>query len=379
MEEDLENQEEQTLNPSTYLQDLVARAKARKAQTDVGTYGAQSLSTMVGQMGGVKTDTRPFEEMRKSAAGEVESAEVSAEKDKLQRSKELLELAKLAKPAKEAEWRETEILRGGKPTKVLTRVNSQGVVETKDIGEAYIKPSSDGRTTSWTSAGVNPDNPDELIQRSTTGELRVVEKGRPGKLYEGKAPISIGSYMAPDRATATLRKEATSGNVGKIYDGYRNASSVLNNIEVYSANPSAFGDTAILLQGVKSLQNDTSVVREPEMRAAIKATNLENKLKNYYDSVATGKTLQPEQRQDMINTVRTARDILAKQYVAAIKPTLNQAKRKGIPVEDVVDSDIYEMVSRPEAPKQEATDFTDDKKKRLEELRAKKAAGTLGK
>ena len=127
-----------------------------------------------------------------------------------------------------------------------------------------------------------------------------------------------------------LRKELTGGNIGKLYNNVNQAARTVSLLEDLANNPSAFGDYGTLLVGLKGLQGDESVVRGEEMRLGMSATSMTNKLMNYVDRIKSGKTLQPEQRQDMIRSIKAIRDISTDKYKMAAEPILQQARDFGI-------------------------------------------------
>jgi hypothetical protein len=60
------------------------------------------------------------------------------------------------------------------------------------------------------------------------------------------------------------------------------------------------------------------------------ATSLFDSLQNQLQKAATGKLLQPEQRKQMVDTIRILSDISKNQYMQSVQPILEQAEREGI-------------------------------------------------
>lgn len=150
------------LNPNTYIQDLLNRAKSRKANVDVGTYGGQALSQMVGQMGGIKTDVTPFQEMRKDAEGDVTSTQ--AEMTAADKAKSLLEQVRAkASTPKEGAWKEVDKLVGKElhtfAYRPMKKSDGSWGTEEIDLGVAPNKTGGSGERGSQQSGYVtaNPD------------------------------------------------------------------------------------------------------------------------------------------------------------------------------------------------------------------------------
>lgn len=127
-----------------------------------------------------------------------------------------------------------------------------------------------------------------------------------------------------------LRKEATTGVLGKQYATYSTGQRMQSSLEQFAANPSGYKDYATLMGGLKSLQGDESVVREAEVRLGINATSAINKAMNYLQSATNGKQLQPEQRKEMIDTIKILTEASRSQYMQSVAPILEQAEMEGI-------------------------------------------------
>jgi hypothetical protein len=111
-----------------------------------------------------------------------------------------------------------------------------------------------------------------------------------------------------------LRKEATSGVLGKQYATFSTSQRMSSALSEFQKDPSGYKDYATLMGGLKSLQGDESVVREAEVRMGMSATSLFDSLQNQLQKAATGKLLQPEQRKQMVDTIRILSDISKNQY-----------------------------------------------------------------
>lgn len=127
-----------------------------------------------------------------------------------------------------------------------------------------------------------------------------------------------------------LRKETTSGALGKMFSNYNTAKRMNAAIEEFSKDPTGYSDYATLMGGLKALQGDDSVVREAEVRLGMSATSLGNKIQNWASKLISGKSLQPEQRDQMIKAVKILSETARKQYSDAISPVMKQAESIGI-------------------------------------------------
>jgi hypothetical protein len=137
-----------------------------------------------------------------------------------------------------------------------------------------------------------------------------------------------------------LRKEATTGVLGKQYATFATGQRMANSLEQFSQDPSGYKDYATLMGGLKSLQGDESVVREAEVRMGVNATSMINKALNYAQSAMNGKQLQPSQRKEMVDTIKILTDASRQQYMHSVKPILEQATMEGIDPELILSGSL---------------------------------------
>jgi hypothetical protein len=133
-----------------------------------------------------------------------------------------------------------------------------------------------------------------------------------------------------DQFVQALRKEATAGQLGKVYENFVHASRMTEALEQFSKDPTGYSDYGSLMGSLKALQMDPSVVREAEIRLGMNATSLANKVQNWSERLISGKQLQPEQRQEMIKAIQVLAGTAQRQYVDAARPLFNQAEMEGI-------------------------------------------------
>jgi hypothetical protein len=176
-----------------------------------------------------------------------------------------------------------------------------------------------------------------------------------------------------------LRKEATAGSLGKLFNNYTISKRMDSALQQFAANPTGYSDFGSLMGGLKVLQGDDSVVREAEMRLGMNAASLPNKIKNWASRLATGKSLQPEQRQDMINAVQILSQTAREQYMQAIEPLMFQAKQEGYDPKLILGEELTKPVApRPTTSSSGPTGKSgltpEQRQKRIQELRAKQGA-----
>lgn len=132
------------------------------------------------------------------------------------------------------------------------------------------------------------------------------------------------------KLTQSFRKEATSGENGKLFNVYSTAARSSKLIEEFAKNPSGYKDYATLMNSLKTLQGDSSVVRETEIRLGMNATSMANKALNHLQQAANGKALQPSQRKEIIEATQVLSKVGRDVYMDAVKPILSQADEIGI-------------------------------------------------
>lgn len=146
-----------------------------------------------------------------------------------------------------------------------------------------------------------------------------------------------------------LRKELTTGTLGKQYATYKTGARMGDALTEFAKNPSGYTDYATLMGGLKALQGDESVVREAEVRMGINAASAIDSAYNALQRAATGRTLTDKQRQEMIGTVKILTDISKKSFLDSAAPILEQGEMEGIPQHILLGRGLSETESQ-EAP-----------------------------
>ncbi len=134
-----------------------------------------------------------------------------------------------------------------------------------------------------------------------------------------------------DKFTQDFRKELTgTGAIGKAYNNFLNAERAEAALSQFAKDPSGYSDYASLMGSLKALQGDESVVREAEIRLGMQATSLGNKVRNWSDSLISGRMLQPAQRAQMIKAVKILSEVAKSQFERTAAPVFKQAQQMGI-------------------------------------------------
>lgn len=129
-----------------------------------------------------------------------------------------------------------------------------------------------------------------------------------------------------------LRKEAKSK---KTYEAAVNAAKISDNIAKFQKDPNGYSDFATLMTGIKTMQGDDSVVREAELRLGVNATSTINKALNAMQRFINGKSLQPEQRQQILEVAKAFTEGAQDAYAKEVAPIKEQAKSLGLPEDQI--------------------------------------------
>lgn len=171
-----------------------------------------------------------------------------------------------------------------------------------------------------------------------------------GKKEEAKTKVQTKEDEKKEADARLYRQEAHSGEHGKKYQLYSNAATFEENARQFSKNPNGFTDYGTLMGGLKSLQGDTSVVREAEIKLGMKATSLPNKINNWLSSLESGKMLQPEQRKQIADALSVMKETYRRSYQQSVKPIYNQAKRRGLEMESVFNPEDIQGIDKVSEP-----------------------------
>jgi hypothetical protein len=175
-----------------------------------------------------------------------------------------------------------------------------------------------------------------LADRAEKSRERIAEVSKESKANKTEKDLNEKQR----KFGAALRKEATSGQLGKMYTNFASGQRALNAFGDFIKKPSGYKDYGMLSSSLRSLQGDDSVIREAELRIGKNATSAINKGLNYMDELANGRSLQPEQRQEMLDAVKVLTESSKNTYMSAVSPILKQATVEGIPHELILDDSL---------------------------------------
>jgi hypothetical protein len=203
------------------------------------------------------------------------------------------------------------------------------------VKTGLVKPGQQVSAMSLKNSGVNLGN---LLATMEAAKARkeAAALAKDAKLAQKEEKLS----EAQKKFTQGLRKEATSGVLGKQYATFATGQRMAGSLEKFAQDPSGYKDYASLMGGLKALQGDESVVREAEVRMGVSSTSAINAALNHLDRLRSGKTLQPEQRKQMIDTIKILTDASRQQYMYSVQPILEQARMEGIDPELILSGSL---------------------------------------
>jgi hypothetical protein len=156
------------------------------------------------------------------------------------------------------------------------------------------------------------------------------QKAQEAKLKIEQSKASLSNEDKKKKFAQSLRKEVTTGALGKQYSNFVQAERISSALSEFKKNPSGYKDYATLMGGLKALQGDESVVREAEVRMGMSATSIFDSTYNRLQKLATGKMLTDNQRNEMVKTIEVLKDVGHRNYMDAVTPILEQAEMEGI-------------------------------------------------
>jgi hypothetical protein len=182
--------------------------------------------------------------------------------------------------------------------------------------------------------------------------------------------LEIRKGEKQNKEISDLRKELTSGTRGEMLKEANSLRKVKSLAEAYLKDPKAqpYVNVAVMLSGAKALQGDDSVVRQPEMRAMQEAGDVATKLMAQVRQAGTGDALSQVQKQQLVDALTTMSRIADKAYMDIAKPAISYAERNNLPLAEILGEGFLEQKKAVSS-----ADDLENKKKRLAELKAKKA------
>lgn len=99
-----------------------------------------------------------------------------------------------------------------------------------------------------------------------------------------------------------------------------------------------YSDVFVALQGAKTAQGDTSVVRAPELRIFTGAGSLLTKAENIFNNLRTGQSFSDKQYRQLEQALETYAKFTASAYNQEISPVIMRARAAGLPINDIYSS-----------------------------------------
>lgn len=253
----------------------------------------------------------------------------------------------------------TELLRGGYGDEGLRWIAQQAEIETrKRIAERGLSPEElDARSARAEYERAKAEqlkNGGPKIDPAKAENLRLRNQELRKKLGDGGA--SAGD-------ATDLRKEITARPEVK---KYRSASAELASLKELAKDGTGASDMAVVIAFMKALDPE-SVVREQEYAAAAATGTPNERMMGLVSRYWTGGPLSTGQRKAFIKAAEAAQSGHRAAYEKATDTYRHVAKKRNYDLKEIGIEDGA-------AP---APGLDEAKRKRLEELRAKKAAGTL--
>lgn len=222
---------------------------------------------------------------------------------------------------------------------------------------------------------------EQIAARKEMAQLRKEELDLRQK--EKEAQKGEKKVEKDEKFVQSLRKELSAGEVGKARVNYMTAKKAENAVAAFSKNPTGYSDYGSLMLGLKALQGDQSVVREAEIRLGTNAASLFQKAENAIQRAMTGRSLQPDQRDAIKESVNMLSNIAKEQYREMASPIVTQAKSQGYDINKLLDKksfpEFFDEEKSELKPQEPVSDVTalinsrteDENKKRLEMLKKK--------
>lgn len=235
----------------------------------------------------------------------------------------------------------------------------------------------------------------ERMRRPAGGivETEALKRLREATAKQREAQAEAALKPKPARPAAPLRPSAASTKEERITTGLRREFEAQPVVKTYGEVQSAFGKVSeaakggspatdlSMLYNYAKLLDPGSVVRESEFQTMAQTGAFGDKVAAAVKRLAVGERLTESQRADFVKAAKQQFDVYGKQFDEAATRYEGLAKKSGVAPEDVVfrRKAFTEAAAAPTTEMPVATEtLPEEKRKRLEELRRKRAEGTLG-
>jgi hypothetical protein len=198
-------------------------------------------------------------------------------------------------------------------------------------------------------------------------ESQIDANNRRGQPKPSKPPRPTTGLTREERITTDLRREFETQPAVKTFGEVQSA---FGKVSEAAKGNSPASDLSMLYSYAKLL-DPGSVVRESEFQTMAQTGAFGDKVAAAVKKLAIGERLTEAQRADFVKAAKQQFDVYGKQFDESAARYEALAKKSGVTPEDVV------FRRKAFVQGQQAAGMAPDKKSRLEELRAKRAAGTL--
>lgn len=212
--------------------------------------------------------------------------------------------------------------------------------EARDIAQRYFEKLAP-------IAGLAPSSGGDEFTLSE-GQTRFDASGNPIASV-AKQPSAEDANQGFTRAN-TLRDEFN--NLTKDYSTVQQAYDTINSV---AAQPSAAGDLSLVFAYMKMLDPNSSV-RESEQASASNAAGVPSRIRNQWNKLLNGETLNPEQRQDFVGQAANVLKARRTQYDKTRGKYKTLASRAGVDPIDVIGEEDAPPPSDASAPMSFATE-----------------------
>jgi hypothetical protein len=132
----------------------------------------------------------------------------------------------------------------------------------------------------------------------------------------------------------SLRKELTSGELGKQFATYNNATRTVSFLDKYLKEPSikrsGSKDLVAFMSAAKAIQQDDSVVREAEQKFVLNLGGLGERMRGSLAKFFRGEVLDEGVRKQLRDALRLQQKNAHEQYMRSIRPVMLQAQEEGV-------------------------------------------------
>jgi hypothetical protein len=250
------------------------------------------------------------------------------------------------------EWEKVEV--AGEDGKPVVKWVQKGGTQAVPIGQKYEKPETAADASGVRKFVTGPQAGSVVPGFDTPKAPEGFKVGDGGRLepipeyWQQKRDVARAGktdvVVSPDNLG--LKPKDRFDMEGKLRDDFRGNPTVKAADEMDSAfrlietarnRPSPANDLAMATKYMKIL-DPTSVVRESELALAMNATGLVDKVRNYAEMVATGKKLNPNQREDFYQSAKAINAAFQKERGSIAERFTQNASQYNLTPENVVGS-----------------------------------------